>query len=368
MKTHNAFSFIILFILYSIFPANTQAATPETAAATLNIPATLNTMNTLDILDTAIDPVNYNIPAHWMNCPNNPRQPVDVFYLYPTAWLPLPGDGIICEIDNPSMLQGAKGSYSATATAFESFANVYAPYYRQADALKTFTMSPAEQEALLRNNGPAIDAIAAFDFYIKTLNNGRPFFLAGHSQGSNVLLYLMDTYLTQHPDVRERMIAAYLVGYSVTRDYLDANPHLAFAQGPDDTGVIISWNTEGENVTEPNPVLLPGALVINPLTWTTGTEKAGVEQNLGSLAIRNRQIVRNWKGTVLTRKGIASAQIDPVRGVLICDSVDPEMYSSPPPFPAGVYHGYDYPFYFENIRQNAILRSSVYLERFKREQ
>ena len=31
---------------------------------------------------------------------------------------------------------------------------------------------------------PKADVFAAFDYYIKHYNNGRPFILAGHSQGS----------------------------------------------------------------------------------------------------------------------------------------------------------------------------------------
>lgn len=320
---------------------------------------------TAAVVNETVQPVDYGNPRHWMYSPKRPSHPVDVFYLYPTAWMPSPDDDIICSIDNASMLQGAKGSYSATATAFEPFANVFAPYYRQADALQTLTMSASEQEALLRTQGPAIDAIAAFDYYMNNLNNGRPFILAGHSQGSSVLLYLMDTYLKQHPEVLDSMIASYVIGYSVTQDYMDANPHLTFGAAPDDLGVLLSWNTESGKVTAPNPVVLPNSLVINPLTWSTGTERAGVEKNLGSLAVRGMEAARTRKGDIIVQKGIASAQVDPVRGVLICDSVDPDIYSAPPPFPAGVYHGYDYAFYFENIRRNSMLRASVYLEKNK---
>ena len=41
------------------------------------------------------------------------------------------------------------------------------------------------------------------------------------------------------------MIAAYAIGFSITTDDLAANPSLRFAEGADDTGVIVSWNTEG---------------------------------------------------------------------------------------------------------------------------
>ena len=38
------------------------------------------------------------------------------------------------------------------------------------------------------------------------------------------------------------MVAAHVIGYSVTKDDLEANPHMKFATGETDTGVIISWH------------------------------------------------------------------------------------------------------------------------------
>lgn len=66
--------------------------------------------------------------------------------------------------------------------------------------------------------------------------------MAGHWQGSDVLLYLLSEYMKEHPDVYESMVTAYVVGYSVTEEYLAANPHLKFAVGVEDTGVFISYN------------------------------------------------------------------------------------------------------------------------------
>ena len=78
---------------------------------------------------------------------------------------------------------------------------------------------------------PTLDVLAAFDYYIKHYNNGRPFILAAHSQGSNILINLLAGYMKDHPDVYSRMIAAYVIGYPVTAQYLADNPHLKFATG-----------------------------------------------------------------------------------------------------------------------------------------
>jgi hypothetical protein len=40
------------------------------------------------------------------------------------------------------------------------------------------------------------------------------------------------------------MIAAYVIGYPAKDEFLDANTHLKFANGPDDSGVFVSYNTQ----------------------------------------------------------------------------------------------------------------------------
>jgi hypothetical protein len=77
---------------------------------------------------------DYSQAAHWLSLAAAVKA-VDVFYLYPTAWQKVnTTDPNICEIDNPSMLKGAAAAFARQATAFETVGNVYAPYYRQADA------------------------------------------------------------------------------------------------------------------------------------------------------------------------------------------------------------------------------------------
>ena len=70
-----------------------------------------------------------------------------------------------------------------------------------------------------------------------------------------------------HRGVYRRMVAAYIVGQSITREYLAENRFLKYARGAGDTGVIVSWNTEAPTIAGKNPVLLPGGIAINPITW-----------------------------------------------------------------------------------------------------
>ena len=54
---------------------------------------------------------------------------------------------------------------------------------------------------------------------------------------------------------------------------VSAHPHLKFAEEPDDTGVIISYNTQSPKVQPGhNPVVGNNiGLVINPISWNRDT-------------------------------------------------------------------------------------------------
>ena len=300
-------------------------------------------------------PVDYSQSSHWLSLAPAVKA-VDVFYLYPTAWHKLnASDPNICDIDNPLMLAGSASAFGRQATAFETIGNIFAPYYRQADAAYTLSL-PEDQRNQVIGGIPTTDATAAFDYYIKHYNHNRPYILAGHSQGANVLLLLLSGYLKDHPDVYSRMIAAYIIGYPVTASFLAANPHLKFAEGPDDTGVIISYNTQSPSVPPgANPVVsnIVG-LVINPITWTRTTTTATTAEGLGSWMPDSAYVFHKVPH-------YADATIDITHGVLLCSTaVDSNLLLG---FGAGVYHSYDYPFYYFNLRANAENRVSKFTKK-----
>jgi len=301
--------------------------------------------------------VDYSQAEHWLSLPLSVEKEVDVFYLYPTAWQKVDqNEPNICAINNPSMIEGSNSAFVSQATAFETVGNIYAPYYRQADAVYTLNLPLEEQDSII-GGMPKTDVFTAFDYYIKNHNNGRPFILAGHSQGSNVLIYLLSEYMKENPKVYARMIAAYVIGYSITEDYLTKNPHLKFAEGPDDTGVIISYNTEAPEVQGNNPVILPGAIVINPINWTREETLATAQDSLGS-------ILPNTEGKYVTVKNYADARVDKDRCALICSTAEVEKWSpGNVVFIKGIYHNYDYPFYYYNIRENAANRTKIFLNK-----
>jgi hypothetical protein len=328
-------------------PAATSGAKPSAAPPT----------------EIATQPTDYADAKHWLHADTKGDLPVDVFYLYPTAYFRETADlPNICAVDNPGMVKGAQSAFARQATAFEGEANIFAPYYRQADALHTLSLSLAEREQVV-GGIPTSDALAAFEYYLQHYNQGRPFIMAGHSQGSNVLLYLLADYMRKHPDIYKRMVAAYVIGYSVTPAYLAQNRHLRFAEGPDDTGVIVSWNTEAPKIGGKNLVVLPGALAINPITWTRLETTATAKQNLGSIALNpDGSVKTDAAGKPARVADFADAHVDLARGVVICSTAPVDTLApGNAVLPRGVYHSFDYPFYYFDIKANAANRIARYL-------
>lgn len=62
------------------------------------------------------------------------------------------------------------------------------------------------------------DVVSAFRYYMENDNQGRPFILAGHSQGAKAIVELIKHTLTA--EQLDRMVAAYAFGFSISTDKL----------------------------------------------------------------------------------------------------------------------------------------------------
>jgi hypothetical protein len=267
-------------------------------------------------------------------------------------------------VNNPVMRIGARRIFKQEATAFETVANIFAPYWRQVNATKLSKMTFEEVDEAEWAE-PRTDVYAALDYYFENLNQGRPYFLAGHSQGSRLSYILLSDYMKVHPEYYKNMIAAYCIGDSLTRPYLEANPHVKAAQAADDLGVVVSWNTEGPaNKGKPSLVVAADAVSINPLNWRTDETPAGAELNLGSfvphllnsgmdeLPIKADAVIDLERGTVMvTDPAFEKYTIIALTGMKDLEGV----------FGPVSYHGCDYSFFYLNIRENARLRAETWL-------
>lgn len=310
---------------------------------------------------TASGAPDYSQKASWCKLPNIISKEVDTFYIYSTSYMESSfkeGAPDYAPLDNPEMLELAQEECIAHATVFEDSTNVFVPYYRQAGLRVQLDawQKTGDARNALKDNTPYTDITAALDYYFENYNGGRPFIIAGHSQGSALTSLVLMKYFKEHPEYYKRMVAAYVIGYSITKDDLKASPHLKFATGEKDTGVIVSWNTEGrENVKEnaKNVAVLPGAISINPLNWKRDETYAPSSKNLGSL-IGDEKLGMGKLGDVG-----ADAQINLARGVIVTNAkADP--VPMPDFFGPASFHDNDYTFYYNNIRDNVAKRIAAY--------
>lgn len=311
--------------------------------------------------------IDYSRKENWGRIPEITKD-VDTFYIYATEYIMgslEEGAPEYASLDNAEMLEGAEIEYIGHATAYEDATNVFMPYYRQCGMPlmnKSWKETGNVESAI--SGMPYSDITAALDYYFEHLNGGRPFILAGHSQGSAIAKYALKNYFKDHPEYYERMVAAYVIGYSVTSDELEAYPCLKFASGESDTGVIISYNTEGPKNAEENAVtavLLPNAISINPLNWKCDETYAPASENLGSL------IADEETGEIEFGDLGADAQVNLARGVVVTNAKSVPMPEDQAKVDCEYFgpdgrHGEDYTFYYNNIKDNVKKRVAAYQE------
>lgn len=286
--------------------------------------------------------VDYAKTQNWAFLPQaqQPAKPVDVFYVYPTIFGSNGAE--IMDIANADLRSKADVQIRINAGVFTDEANLYAPYYRQA-SIELLWISPSEGDKLL--SAGYQDVISAFEYYMQHFNKGRPFILAGFSQGSMALLNLMEQKF-DNPAWRKQLVAAYLIGYSVTDEDLQKYPWLKMAQGETDTGVIVSYNTQLPGYGY-SYVLKKGAKGINPVSWKTDSSVAPAKEHKGAVIF---DIVTGEKKEEVPN--LSNVWLEKETGALAVE-VDAEKYNaSQSVFAPGILHMYDYMFFYNNLKDN----------------
>ena len=342
-----ASAMLVAMTLASCKSSNKPAAD---ASAQDSIPEVLKDVAGIEKFQTKLD---YSKAENWVERPTEATKPVDVFFIYPTV-TGFRDPVQICEVTDSEMVAGAKFVRQVQTSVFEESCNIFMPFYRQISMPK-----PGTDYRFVTNYLSGFDATDALDYFLTHLNQGRPFILAGHSQGSSTLLNLLENYMTKHPEALSRMIAAYPIGFAVTKDFLERTG-LKFAEGATDTGVLVSWNTEGvANKDAKNATLAPNGLSINPINWKRDDTYAPAKDNLGTLD--------EMTGKVIV-PGIVDARVDTVRGSVVVSTIaDTKLYAIPADgaemFGPESYHLHDYGFFFNNFKQNVADRVKAFMEK-----
>ena len=303
--------------------------------------------------------IDYSQRTKWYKQPKITKE-FDTFYIYSTMYFGInEGDPDYATLDNAEMLAGIDIEHAIKSSVFEESTNLFIPFYRQSSmkyAAEIFQEDGSIDAALV--GMPYGDITAALDYYFKNFNNGRPFIIAGHSQGAAILRLVLKKYFKEHPDYYKRMVAAYAIGYSITKEDLEANPHMKFATGETDTGVIISWHAEGPKNVEanapiPNVIIAKNGIAINPLNWKLDETYAPASENLGSIVGDEKT------GKTEIRDINGDAQVCLARGTVVTNAkaVPNEMTDLAGP---QCFHQDDYAIFYNNIKANVAKRIAAY--------
>ena len=253
------------------------------------------------------------------------------------------------DIDNPEQRSQVDGSIRLAHALFGKYCRFYAPYYRQV-TMESWMVAHEETER--RYAVAHGDVVQAFDYYMTHYNAGRPFILAGHSQGAKAVIELLKHTLT--PRQHDNMVAAYAFGFSVCDQELEQYPMLRPACDSVDCGVLICYNS----VSAPeavSPLFRDNVICINPLNWHTDTTYAPAGQHIGAVFF-------DAEGRADTLSHRIGVRIDETTHTLIVDGLDEEDYYIPGIsnlFPKGNYHVQELNLYFLNVQQNIDRKSVV---------
>ncbi|MBY0520918.1 MAG: DUF3089 domain-containing protein [Sphingomonas sp.] len=317
----------------------------------------------------AVRPITYADSRMWIARPGKPGNPAlwtpagetaqrnptpAIFFIHPTSYLErsrwnAPLDDKIANDRAALFLRGQ-------ASAFNASAAIWAPRYRQATFGAFLTTQVEAQKALDLAYG---DVLAAFDEFLREVGPDRPIILAGHSQGALHLSRLLRERVAGTA-VARRVVAAYVVGWPVSRTTdlpLMGLPECAAA---DQSGCILSWQSFAEPA-EPSVIIdtydattgFDGKsrrdtpmVCTNPITGTPDAD-APASANLGSL------IPSSDLSTGTLSAGRVPARCTG-RGILLIGT-PPADYGQYV-LPGNNYHVFDYSLFWANVRVDVARR------------
>ena len=269
----------------------------------------------------------------------NRQATADVFYIISTETgdYSLP-NGEIChyaDTYSDSLRVPLYGEMLGVDTLVSGRLNFFSPYYRQC-SLQTF-----QNDSLTAARIPlAVDDVRrAFQYYMEHKNGGRPFILAGFSQGAHIMLELLKE---MNDETYERMIAAYAIGITIQ----ETGPHIVPAKRADDTGVTICYNSVRDTAC-----VMPGwtksSIAINPVNWSTDNTRASLVTEPSPLLPVAEQ-----------KKDTMTVHLDTASGLLIVEGYTAQDYKLPLLGVEGNYHTREIWLYRDQLRENMALRAS----------
>lgn len=288
---------------------------------------------------------DYNNPKQWYV--SDRQSAADIFYVISTETgdYRLPDGSLYHYADtyNDSVRVALTGEMEGVDRLLSGNLNYYSPYYRQC-SLQSFI---ADSIAAERLPLALEDVSTAFNHYLNHMNHGRPFVLAGYSQGAMAVLQLvqeMDSVTCS------RMVAAYAIGVNIPQSLLDSCHRIVPARAADDTGVTIAYNSVRDCGCVVHGLGDDNAVAINPVNWCTDATPA----TLVTVPSPAKSEAKQQVDTLTVR-------LDPATRLLLVDGFTGTDYVLPLIGKQGNYHSREIWLYREQLRENIARRTSAWL-------
>ena len=291
--------------------------------------------------------------------------PVDVFFIHPTGFIN--GGSWTWSMDpNSASEENTRWMLVNQASVFNGCCNVYAPRYRQASIYAYFQPDTVLDEILDFAYG---DVERAFDYFLEHFNDGRPFILASHSQGTDHSIRLLEQRLEGAPEAK-RMVAAYLIGGELPRTRFEALSGITLCDRPAALRCAVHWDTYSEALIDEGIERLEGNVCTNPLSWRLAGGRVEADAHRGAVPISG-----TFQLPMLGDDGPSGMMFPALEapipqavaaecraGVLYVTDQTGSALEAQASLGDGNYHGLDYPLFHMDIRENAQLRVEAYLQ------
>lgn len=265
---------------------------------------------------------------------------VDVFFLHPTTYTNKRGnDQWNGDVNNKKLNDKTdEGSIEYQASLFNGSARVFAPRYRQAHLYAFCAKDKASAEQSFEV--AYADVKAAFEYYLKTWNKGRPIIIASHSQGTKHAGRLLKEFFDDKP-LKNRLVVAYIVGLPVPKNAFKTIP---VCDNPNQTGCFCSWRTF-EKGYEPNFPTSDAIAVVNPLSMSTDNSYVSSEKHKGGVLLGFKKTDENLNDAQI-HNGILWISKPSFKGSWLIRSKN--------------YHAGDYNIFYINIRDDIQRRVGLF--------
>ena len=270
--------------------------------------------------------------------------PVDIFYIVSTETGDYTVNGTDChfaDIHNDSIRQFLTGEMVGVDHILSGDFNFYSPYYRQC-TLQTFTSDSLIAKRIPLSMG---DVKQSFAYYLAHYNQGRPFILAGFSQGA---IAVIDLLKGMDSATHSRLVAAYVIGWRVTDDDLAQTRYIRPAKDSTDLGVTICYNSVRDNSCAIPMLSENNRIAINPVNWRTDATPATLISPIST------NPTTGSPDTVIVT-------LDTNSLLLNLSGYSPTDYILPLIGRDGNYHSLEISLYRNSLRQNVALRAKTYL-------